>query len=213
MTTTSVISMAPTNSVRSGEEETTTASSAAACSCSATTPPPLTAEDLDSEPFYGMFDRHSDDDEESAWTEIRLPIAVSPRGSIPEASETFQRAMRQLDGIEDAAGRKSVPEKVSGGGGSEKRKCCQAVKKAASFSAPDSHSSSSASSKDDVEARRRKSMPCMSRGKHVQWADEAGVADLVSVRLIRPRLQAQGEKEEAQVTSPRSILRRLTGIH
>lgn len=207
--------MAPTSSIRSSEEETTTASSAVACSSS---PPALTAEDFDNEPFYGMFDRHSDDDEESAWSQILLPLPASPRGSIPEASETFQRAMRQLDGIEDVAGRKTITaEKAESGSEKRERKCCQVVKKAASFSASDCQysSSSDASSKDDLaaEARRRKSMPCMSRGKHVQWADEAGVAALVSVRLIRPRLQPKGEKEEAQVTIPRSILRRLTGIH
>ncbi|XP_076441418.1 uncharacterized protein LOC143280591 [Babylonia areolata] len=229
----------------------------------------LTAEDLDSEPFYGMFDRHADDDDDyyyeegvvvdSCWTHLRLPIPHSPRASIttsttiPEASETFRRAMRQLDGIEDSAARaaaaaaaaavvvvassdktvtgdkaSSSSSSSSGGTGKRERKSCP-VKKAASFSVSDCHcscsssssssstTSSSSSSKDALaaEARRRKSVPCMARGKHVQWADEAGVAELVSVRLIRPRLQVKGDREEGQASSstPRSILRRLTGIH
>ena len=171
----------------------------------------------DHEPLYGMLAGH---EAEVDWTHIRL---TSPRGSIPEASETFQRVMQQLDDAEETCGRGQSSGSAAGPtdgkstscSGKRERRSSKLVKKSASFSSPASHSSSSSqdSSATAAEGKRRMSVPCMRGGKHVQWADEAGVSDLVSVRLIRPRL-AKGDTNEALAAAPStSILRRWSGRH
>ncbi|KAK7501094.1 hypothetical protein BaRGS_00007579 [Batillaria attramentaria] len=184
-------------------------------------------------PFYGMFSSR-DFEPEAEW--VRSTVS-SPRTVIPEASETFLRAMKQLDtkftGTQEcsgeshesrssccASGARPKDSKHSSSSGSERpRRSSKLVKKSASFSAQTSSSSSSSSSSGKTTSKtkadgssRRMSMPCTRSEKHVQWADEAGVADLVSVRLIRPRI-AVGDKDEKHPSPVRSILRRLTGAN
>ncbi|KAK7100936.1 osteocalcin 2-like [Littorina saxatilis] len=204
----------------------------------------------DPEPFYGMF---NSSETEADWAHIRLSSPrcgttstststsstrspssspSPPSSSIPEASETFQRAMKQLGEVQETAGSRggarpkdkktsssSTSSASSSSSSSSSLKSSKVVKKSASFSAAELSSSSSSSSSSDAagslaaEVKRRMSVPCVRSSKHVQWVDQAGVAQLVSVRLIRPRL-AKGEKEETRTPSPsRSILRRLTGRH
>lgn len=111
---------------------------------------------------------------------------------------------------------------------SREQRSVKVVKKSASFSSHHSSLSSSSSSSSSSSkaafcaqtgdrssntdaASRRMSMPCTRREKHVQWADQVGAgAQLVSVRLIRPRVEAKEDDKAASSSSPaRSILRRL----
>ena len=197
----------------------------------------------DSGPFYGMFDKDDADVESEQW--IRSAVSSSCRSvcdeagatSMPGASETFLRAMRQVGNTDQQngcrlpqvndSGTANPPRKEGTVMGSTKggRSSGTKVKKSASFSTSVLHfpslSSSQSSATGTVEAastaKRRMSVPCLRGNKHVQWVDEAGVSELVSVRLIRPRLAKGGDKEaEAQAAAAipsRSILRRLSGMH
>lgn len=185
--------------------------------------------------FFGLFDKHRPQFDHEWRQQSRL---FSPRNSIPEASETFLKVMQQLDDSNSSPEASefacsSLSEKDDGSKvpkdtkplspSSEKpreRKSTKIVKKAASFSVHSTTSGSSTSpSKGDSKdvnggATRRMSVPCIhSEKRHVQWVDEAGVADLVSVRLIKPRIAAKEEKQIGNPPPSRSILRRLSGMH
>ncbi|KAL8607233.1 hypothetical protein ACOMHN_009627 [Nucella lapillus] len=168
-------------------------------------------------PFYGMFDGCEDDDASSGT--LHVPVC-SPRGhnntgNIPEASETFQRVMRQLDDA-PRAGTKPAHDSNPWEKPPRLERKSSKVKKSASFSTSAtttaSSSTTSNSSSSGPEVKRRLSVPCTCSPKHVQWADEAGVAALVSVRHIRPRLASHLKEEAPSVRPARSILRRLSGM-
>lgn len=226
--------MAPTCDSFDKRDDAKSVEGAAVATTTATTTTAYFSSDAhdDNGPFYGMFGSR-EYEPESDWVHSAM---VSPRASIPEASETFLRAMKQMGGPEKAcecagkAGHSSggarpkdsssasstVPSSSSSS--DKPQKSSKLVKKSASFSVQTLSSSKSSSSsraddkrKADV-ASRRMSVPCMRSEKHVQWADEAGVADLVSVRLIRPRI-GMGDKDDKHPSPVRSILRRLTGAN